>query len=167
MRKILTLTLLVCCASSLRAESVSQTVTNARRNYHRIEKSLKNYTRVETDLMGESTEGGKLTAYFAKSAARKISARYYGEMGQTLNEYYFWNGRLFFVLSTQMNYDKPFGKVVSRKQNRYGFSGGKLARWIDENAKTRASSDKQFTFQEREVLHDARRLLAKANQLLD
>ncbi|HEX8237889.1 MAG TPA: hypothetical protein VF600_18255 [Abditibacteriaceae bacterium] len=176
--------LAVCCclvaltitASPSRGKTVLQTVAKARRDYARIERDAKHFTRIQTDLSGYSTEGGTLVAYFQDGAARKLVAQYYGETGRATEEYYFAGGRLFFVLRTELRYDKPLnvavedksevGKVVKQTRNRYYFAEGKLVRWVDESGKNRPAG-KEFTAQERETLAQARRLLAKADALLD
>jgi hypothetical protein len=163
-------------------------ITNARIHYDRVNRELKSYRRVERDLPGYSTEGGKLTGYFAPSSPRRLVARYFGESGRSSVEYNFWNNRLFFVLHTELRYDKPFGKVVQKTQNRYYFNNGKLIEWdtqsggehqssgtpVDPEHKSQSLSTpvapgrehellaKVGAQREREVLQDARRLLAVA-----
>jgi hypothetical protein len=170
------LALLNFAVTPLRAATVSQTVAKARRNYGHIERNLEHFKRMETDLSGYSTEGGTLVAYFHDGAVRKLIARYFGEAGQATEEYYFAGGRLFFVLRTELRYDKPLsaaaenkrrvGTAASRLQTRSYFADGRLVRWVDQSGKARPA-DKEFTTQERETLAQARRLLSSANALLN
>lgn len=163
------LALLIVATLPSRAETVAQTVNKARHNYARIEQDLKHFTRRETELSDFSTEGGDLVAYFQKGAVRKLVAQYYGESGHATEEYYFSGGRLFFVLRTEMHYDKPteiYGKAARKAQNRSYFADGKLVRWVDENGKIRPAGQ-EYTTQERETLAQARLLLSKAKALLD
>jgi hypothetical protein len=169
--------LFVCCglatmfleAAPVQAKTGSQTVATARRNYEAIERNIKRFQRLETDLFDYSTEGGTLVAYFENGAARKLVAQYYWETGHAVEEYYFSGGRLFFVLRTEMHYDKPseiYGKAARKAQNRSYFADGKLVRWIGGNGKARAAGQ-EFAAHERQTLAQARRLLSKANALLN
>jgi hypothetical protein len=167
---------LILAATPTRAESVSQTVAQARQTYAQIERNLKHLRRAETDLSGYSVEGGSLVAHFENGTVRKLQARYLGEAGRAVEEYYFAGGRLFFVLRTELRYDKPLsttveggtgtGNVAKRMQNRSYFAQGKLVRWVDQDGKIR-STGKDFLNQEREILAQARRLLSTANALMD
>jgi hypothetical protein len=66
---------------------------------------------------------------------RKLVAKVYGEIGQAREEYYFWDDRLFFVLRVKLRYDKPFGKVVSKPEERFYFADDALIRWLDPRKK--------------------------------
>ena len=97
-----------------------------------VERSLKRCKQVNLELPGESTEGGELTAYFSGKSLRKLAAHYYGETGQALEEYYFWDGRLFFVVRVVSRYDKPLSGVVkSKTEERFYFDDDRLIRWLD------------------------------------
>lgn len=138
-----------------------------RARYAQINRDLKRYTRVETDLMDESTEGGRLTAYYFKGAPRKLVARYYGETGRATEEYYFWNNSLFFVLRAEERYRNPIGvdsspTVRSRQEDRYYFARGRLTRWVNPRGRQVPVDRVDARQRELEVLNDARRLLALA-----
>jgi hypothetical protein len=167
--------ILLLAAAPSRAETEAQTVARARQNYASIEGNLKSFQRVTSDLSGYSTEGGTLVAYFQGGAVRKLVAQYYGESGRATEEHYFSGGRLFFVLRTELRYDKPQtfdadqkqrAKVATREQNRSYFAQGKLVRWVDETGRNRTAGQ-EWNTHEREALAQARRLLIKANALLD
>jgi hypothetical protein len=119
-------------APGLLADSTADEKVQIIRSYYdAVEKDLSRCQQVKRDLMGESAEGGELTAYFLNQSLRKLVAKFYGETGQTREEYYFWDDRLFFVLRVESRYDKPFGKVVSKKEERFYFADGALIRWLD------------------------------------
>ncbi len=135
--------------------------------YAAVDKAVPRATVVKRELEGYSLERGELTAYFQKGVPLKFIAKHYGESGKTTDEFYFWQGRLFFVLSTGEGYDMPIGassspgKVVSRAQSRYYFKNGKLWRWIDDNGKP-IESGAEFKSHEKDQLTFAREMLAGA-----
>jgi hypothetical protein len=83
-------------------------------------------------------------------------ATFYGETGRAIEEFYFWDGRLFFVLRTQAFYDQPFGRVVRTEQNRFYFERGRLIQWLDAKNKPVALSGPAVRRRERDLLGDAR-----------
>lgn len=98
-----------------------------RQRYDEVERELKQCRQVKRDLPGESAEGGELTGYFKETSVRKLAAQFYGESGKALEEYYFWEGQLFFVLRTESRYTKPLSGVVkSKTEERFYFDAGKL-----------------------------------------
>ncbi|HEX7517255.1 MAG TPA: hypothetical protein VF345_08210 [Chthoniobacterales bacterium] len=116
--------------------TVEEKVKNIRTRYDEVDKDLSRCKRVKRDLPGESTEGGELTAYFSGQSLRKLVARFYGETGQALEEYYFWEDRLIFVLRVDSRYDKPLSGVVkSKSEERFYFADGVLIRWLDPRKK--------------------------------
>ena len=120
----------------LLAEStVDEQVTTIRSRYDAVDKDLSRCQQVKRDLPDESAEGGELTAYFSDQSLRKLVAKCYGEIGRSREEYYFWDDRLFFVLRVEWRYDWPFGKVVSKKEERFYFADGALIRWLDPRKK--------------------------------
>ena len=139
----------------------------ARARYAAVEQAASKATVVKRELQGYSLERGELTAYFQRGVPLKFIARHYGETGKTTDELYFWQGRLFFVLSTREIYDMPIGassrpgKVSSRGQMRYYFNNGKLWRWNDEEGRT-IERGAEFKAQEQEQLKFAREMLAGA-----
>ena len=109
-----------------------------RQRYAKVERELKQSRQVKRDLPGESAEGGELTGYFKKDSLRKLVAQFFGETGQAREEYYFWEGGLFFVLRTESRYTKPLSGVVKRKtEERFYFADAKLIRWLGVDKKPR------------------------------
>jgi len=107
-------------------------VESIRQHYASINQSASRYRRVKKELMGFSPEGGEMTAYFHGPTVMKIMATHFGESGRTIEEYYFWNGKLIFVLSVDNRYDQPFGKVVRKEETRLYFKDDKLIRWLND-----------------------------------
>jgi hypothetical protein len=140
---------------------VEEKVKTIRAHYSEIEGSLKNCKQVKRDLPGESTEGGELTAYLKDSSIRKLSAKFFGESGKALMEYYFWDNQLIFVLRVESHYTKPMSGVVKTKtEERFYFADGTLIRWLDaKNKDVTASSEKSA--RERDLLVDAKKYSAR------
>lgn len=155
------LALLAC--GNAHADEAAQT----RAHYSAVNRAIPKATVVKRDLQGYSAEGGELTAYFGRGAPLKFVAKYYGESGRATEEYYFWQGRLFFILRTSEKYDVPIGasptpgKVNSRMQERWYFKNGKLWRWIKSDGKT-VESGAEFRNQNDNYLSLAREFLAGA-----
>jgi len=144
--------------------SVEEKVKVIRGRYAEIEASLKNCRQVKRDLPGESTEGGELTAYLKDSSVRKLSAKFFGESGKALEEYYFWENQLFFVLRVDSAYTKPMSGVVKNKtEERFYFASGKLIQWLDADKKPR-SLDAESQKRGQELLASAKKYSAMASR---
>src|SRR3954465_14344843 len=114
-------------------------VESIRQHYAAINQNLARYRRVKKNLSGFSAEGGELNAFFHGPTVMKMVATFFGETGSRVEEYYFWKGQMIFKFHTDNHYDKPFGKVVRKIENRFYFKDDKLIRWLDENGKEVAS----------------------------
>lgn len=120
-------------------------IESIRQHYANINQNVTRYRRVKKNLSGYSAEGGELIAYFHGPSVMKMVATFFGETGRTVEEYYFWNGQLIFVLNTENRYDKPLsGKIVRKIETRFYFKDDKLIRWLDENGKEVASSSDEY-----------------------
>lgn len=132
---------------------VEDPINTIRQHYASINRNAARYKKVRKELSGFSTEGGVLVAYFDGPAIMKIVATFYGESGKASEEFYYWEGKLIFVLRTDYRYNKPLsGKVVRTTMNRYYFSNDKLIRWIDENGRQVASDTSAFQIGQKEYL---------------
>lgn len=138
-------------------------IESIRQHYAEINKNVASYRRVKKDLTGFSGEGGQLVAYFHGPSVMKMVTTFFGETGRATEEYYYWNGKLIFVLRTEQNYDKPLsGKVVKTAENRFYFNEDVLVRWLNEAANQVASDSQAFSEKQKEYLHTSRQLLAGA-----
>ena len=134
-------------------------VASIRRHYQAINGQQAGYRKIQADLSGYSEEGGELTGYYDGVKIRKIVARFFGETGQLLEEYYFAADTLVFMYSDQQEYTEPLpaskGKVKSSRQNRYYFTAGRLLQWLDETKRPVPSSDPRFAEAQKRILTDA------------
>lgn len=145
-------------AASIQAadSAVEEKVKIIRAHYAEIEGSLRNCKQVKRDLPGRSAEGGELVAYFKGPSLQKLSAKFLGETGEALEEYYFWENQLIFVLRVESHYTKPMSGVVKTKtEERFYFAGGGLIRWLNAQSKDVATSAKKSA-RERDLIADAK-----------
>lgn len=145
------------------AEKPADPVRTIRQRFTTINQGIRRYKKVKKELSGFSAEGGELIAYLDGRAIVKIVATYYGETGRTLEEYYYWNGELIFVLRKELTYDKPLsGKVVRTKEDRFYFDHRTLIKWIDQEGKQISSADPEFSKQQQEYLDSSEQFLKGA-----
>jgi hypothetical protein len=165
-KKLLVTVCLLAAGTSLQAAdpAVEEKIKSIRAKYTEIEKQLKDCREVKRDLPGESAEGGELTGYFNKSKLRKLSAKFFGETGKALEEYYFAENQLIFVLRVESRYTKPMSGVVKNKtEQRFYFADGKLIRWLNPDNKD-VSAGAAAGEREHELLVSAKKYFAIATQ---
>jgi hypothetical protein len=134
-------------------------IESIREHYAAINRKVPSYRKVKKELSGFSAEGGQLLAYFHGPSIMKMVATFYGETGRAIEEYYYWEGKLIFVLQTDHRYDKPLsGKIVKTTENRFYFKDDKLLRWIDENGKQVGTDSAEFTEKQTEYLKTSKQL---------
>lgn len=166
MRKLLAIAYLFLATASTWAVDpvVEEKVKSIRAKYAQIEKELKDCRQVKRDLSGESAEGGELTAYFKDSTLQKLSAKFFGETGKALEEYYFNNGKLIFVLRAESRYTKPMSGVIKNKtEQRFYIAEGQLIRWLNPDNKD-VTGDPAKGEREREMLAAAKKYSGMATQ---
>ena len=87
-------------------------------NFKRINSTTKWTFVQKKNIEGESAEGGEAEFYYTDKGLEKVIARYYGEMGQELIEYYLLNGQLSFVFEKEYRYNRPlFYDAKAMKEN--------------------------------------------------
>ena len=102
-------------------------------------------------------------AYLDGPTIVKIVANHYGEMGRSVEELYYQNGKLIFVFDKLIKYDKPFsGKVVGTAENRFYISNNNLIRWIGENGKQVDTAGEEFRSKQKEILENSNRFTTAA-----
>ena len=139
------------------AAQAEDPIVSVRRHYAQVNSKAARYRKVKKELSGFSAEGGTLLAYFDGPNIMKIAATFYGETGRTSEEYYYWDGKLIFVLRKESRYNKPLsGKVVATIENRFYFKDDKLIRWLDENGKQAASDTSEYTDKQKEYLDSSK-----------
>lgn len=155
---ILSLAVLALFAGQVEAadSSTGQKIKTIRQRYSEVERGLKQYRQVKRDLPGESAEGGELTAYFKDSSLQKLAAHFYGESGKALEEYYFWEGKLSFVLRTESLYTKHLSGIVkSKTEERFYFADGKLIQRLGPDKKPLAIASAEAQERAKELVATA------------
>jgi hypothetical protein len=168
MRKLIVIFLatlfLLLSAPTYNAEASPQTdnsINSIRQQYLAINQRTARHKKVKKELSGFSLEGGELIAYFDGPAIVKIVATHYGEMGRSVDEYYYSTGKLIFVFERVSHYNKPMsGKVVRTVEDRYYLSDDNLIRWVDENGKLRDTANRAAQSKLKEILADSNLLTA-------
>lgn len=163
MKKLFVIACLLAVVASPRAadSSVEEKIKSIRAKYAEIEKELKDCRQVKRDLPDESAEGGELTAYFKGSNLRKLSAKFFGETGKALEEYYFAENQVIFVLRVESRYTKPMSGVVkNRTEQRFYFADGKLIRWLNPDNRD-VTADAAAAERQRELIASAKKYSAR------
>jgi hypothetical protein len=161
-KKITTMTLagLILTLLGAAAAQTSDSIDSIRQHYATINQNVKLYRRVKKNLSGFSAEGGELIAYFHGPTVMKMTATFFGETGRSNEEYYYWDGKLIFVLRTENRYDKPLsGKVVKKIEHRLYFKDDKLIRWLDENGKEVASDSAEYAPKQTDYLKQSKQFV--------
>jgi hypothetical protein len=119
--------------------------------------------------MEYSAEGGKIKAYYDDTILRKAIVSYFGETGQKIVDYYFWDNEIFFIFVEDYNYNSPVyvaedlpkegieaydKKKTEGTQNRYYFTKNKLIRWIGPDKKNIDNKSPAFLKKQEELLKD-------------
>jgi len=137
-------------------------ISTIRTQYASINKRAPRYKKVKKQLSGFSLEGGELIGYFDGPSIVKLVANHYGEMGRSLEEYYYSNGKLIFVFEKVFHYNKPMGKVVRSEENRYYFNNDQLIRWIDSSGKQPDTTSEDSRTKQKELLEASNLFIAGA-----
>lgn len=88
-----------------------------RENFKRVN-SITNWSSIKTLELWETTEGGEAKFYYQNGQLEKIVTRNFGEMGQSLTEYYLLDGKLSFVFEKWYKYNRPITwNETIRKEN--------------------------------------------------
>jgi hypothetical protein len=141
----------------VRAIVQTDPIQSIRQHYTAINRDVARYRKVKKDLAGFSAEGGVLVGYFDGPNIMKISATFYGESGKATEDYYYWQGKLIFVLRTNYAYSKPMsGRVVRTEVSRFYFNEDKLIRWLDEHEKQVPSETTEYGEKQKEYLDSSK-----------
>lgn len=99
-------------------EFLTERLKPIRENFKRIN-STTNWTSIDTKELWETTEGGEAKFYYQNEQLEKVVTRHFGEMGQSLTEYYLLNGKLSFVFKKSYKYNRPitWNKTAMKENN--------------------------------------------------
>ncbi len=159
--------------------SEDRIISDIQNNYGRTNNDIETYTKIEKDLLGQSTEGGSVVYYSKNDASQdveKIVATYFGETGKLVNEFYYKDSVLLFVFEENYEYNRPIYWDEQRAEesqdnevfdlnkskiteSRYYFYNNKLIRWLDENDKEVPVDLNLFKDKEISILQQSKELL--------
>ncbi|MBU0647164.1 hypothetical protein KKC67_01200 [Patescibacteria group bacterium] len=148
-------------------ENKQEIVFAIKNDFLEINNKINTYKIVEKDIPEESTEGGTAVYYFENENLKKIVATYLGESGKTVNEYYYKNEKLIFVLNQRCEYNVPiYDEFFDIKKSnifeiRYYFNENKLIMWIDEEKKEIDMNSDVFKEKEDEIIKNSIELKEK------
>ena len=130
------LTLLLLALPVLAAAQVEKQISAIRREVAAINKNAPKFTKAEREVDNISAEGATAVFFTESGEIRKITARIYGETGQSVVEYFYNGGELIFAFQRAQHYDKPIDggrapKVSKISEIRAYFEGGKCIRLLD------------------------------------
>lgn len=149
--------------ASANNQQEKESITSIRERYAAVNKNLSKYRVVKKELSGFSTEGGELVAYFDGASVVKMAATYFGEMGRSLEEFYYRGGELVFVFQRRETYDAPMsGKVSKKVEERFYFAGGRLIRWLDHRGRAVAQGRGEYREAQARHLDSSRRFVEGA-----
>jgi hypothetical protein len=144
-------------------DSVELRIKEIKSECEKINKEIKKFKMVQSDVNDLSAEGGILKKYVDGNTLKRAALTLFGEAGQSTTEYYFLNGNLVFVNEQVEIYKTPLGmgkvETKSLETNKFYFDKQKLIRWIvndDEIVDRLLYSEK-----EKEFLDDLKNIIIK------
>ena len=151
----------------LNANSI-KTIDDIRANFSESRKNIDSMNRSKVELNELSTEGAEATIYKQNKEIKLIEVKAYMEMGNAKDEYYFKDGKLFFVYTKEENYNAPpttkfFDESkIEISENRYYFIDNKLVKWLKDK-KIVPKSSKDYIKTQNQILEFSNFLLKKVN----
>ncbi len=107
-----------------------------RANYDRIQ-GIRDWDRIDSAEIFESTEGGMVYYYFKNKVLEKLDVSYYGESGYTLAKYYLLDDKVSFVFEERYNYNShmyapefDMDKTKKFGEDRFYYFDGKFFKFI-------------------------------------
>ncbi len=165
------LTVLFSCFAAITfAQSKSDTarINFIKSQYTLINSRLPFYKTVtkNDNRKSQSTNGGRVTAYFDSGELKKIVADYYNDTGKATYEYYYYHSKLIFYYGITYHYKIPLSanpkhiKIDSTYEGRLYFHNGVLVSYV--NYPQKAFSQTQLNQVLTETLNEAAHILKLA-----
>ncbi len=132
------------------------TITDIRAEYASVKNILKSLDKDSYELPDISLEGAMAEIYRERDGDIVFSKTMINsEMWKSVGEYYFHNGKLFFIYESTMEYNEPIYsenfdlKKSKTEWNRYYFIDDKMVRWLDNDKKEVKKDSKSFLEKEK------------------
>ncbi|HBS85192.1 MAG: hypothetical protein A2W91_01770 [Bacteroidetes bacterium GWF2_38_335] len=147
---------------NIKAQTEEESVKKIREMYSQVNSNLSNYELTVREIMGESTEGSIFEGFVSDDYLVLLRCKFYGEMGNIVEEYYFDKGTLFFVFVSNTQYSAPIydenTQALPAVENRYYFTAEGMIRWVNsEKIKVDNTSD-EFKQKAAEIYTELERL---------
>jgi hypothetical protein len=145
-------------------DSVEVRIKEIKTECEKINKEIKKFKLVQSDVNDLSAEGGILKKYLDVNTLRKAALTLFGETGQSTTEYYFLNGNLVLVNEQVEMYKTPLGmgkvETESVETNKLYFNNQKLMRWMNNDDET--VDHLLYSEKEKEILDDLKNIVIKS-----
>ncbi len=181
LKAVLTIILLLNTGLLAERQSDDEALITIRTRYQLIREALEFCNRRTIDIDDQSTEGGQATAYFAADELQMIALELLGETGKWEWEFYFDRDRLFFVLTRDFRYNRPFYWDAEKarefgdtevfdpeksiiRENRYYFDRERLFLWLDHDRQTVDLNSQENSTTGRDILARAGDLFSKLKE---
>lgn len=136
-----------------------------RKEYASIRNDLPDYHITVKNLEGFSAEGGEAIVYKdSDNLVKMIKLSHFGEMGKSVEEYYFENNKLFFIYEVNYNYNAPAylaqydEKKTQVTKERFYFIDDSMVRWLNKDHPVEYKS-RQFLEKEKSIYDFVRHFL--------
>jgi hypothetical protein len=126
-----------------------------RAKYAEINRKSRMFRHVKKDLEGFTTQGGTLDVSFDGSQIAKLEIKSFGETFRVIEEYYYMDGEVIFVISKAEQYDGDFGPVSESHVDRLYFRQRKLIQWLTDGNKPVDKGDHRFAKQAKSTLEES------------
>ncbi len=153
------ITLAIFNSSYITAQTEEDMVKLIRQQFKTINDELKSYrSEFSSGTDEESGADWSVNEYFKGEQLMKVEEKYFGDMTENYNQYYYWNNQLFFIF-TNYTYYMPdeSGSIVT--ENRYYFNKNKLIRWLDSEKIAKEKNTDDFKDNEKLWLEKAVKFL--------
>jgi len=148
---------------ALSQDNVEILVKSIEAEFKNIDKQIKTFRELKSDVNDLSSEGGILKKYYEGQILRKATLTLFGETGQSTTEYYFQNGNLIYVKEQVDIYSGPIteskGKTDHIETNKFYFNKEKLLQWINND--NEIVGPDQYPEKANEFLDDVKNIINK------
>ena len=160
--KLLIVTIATFIATQTVFAQTEKQVAAIRNEVNLINRNAKSYKKTKKDVEGISLEGTEATYFVSGRGLHKITARIYGESYRATTALYYQGEELIFAYEQFSHYDTQIGmtpppKVVSVKETRFYFVGGKMIKLLVGKIRVKKTA-KEWVDSESEMTETARKL---------
>lgn len=149
------------------SQTEEEQVTAIRSWFAETNSNLANYIVEEKEVLEESTEGGNLKAYYKEKDLVLLHCEIFGEMGNIKEDYYYHEGKLYFVFAVKTDYSSNVYEeaeiTTTVEENRYYFNNDKMIRWLNKDKAKVDKESQSFKTMEQFVFDESKRMIEVFN----